>query len=726
MKAICFSSACLFAFLMTQNHVLAQDASSIVEVRTAGSIETAVVELDISGDANENATAQLEVQDAEGAWLPAHPLLRQDDTHFAGALFFLQAAHGYRLRISLQDPDNSSPGPQMEINISTHPDAPAEPTTPSEIYVSSTSGDDDNPGSQAEPFASINRAAQEATAGTAVHVGPGIYREHLQVEHSGQADNPVFFIAQPGAILDGSDAALAEGQTAWQDEGANIYSTDFDQACWYLSIDGERIYDYHSLADLQAANGGQTGQTDILAGGFFVDDQALRLFLRLPDGSNPNGRPIHAAILPGGFLLDGRQHVVIKDFEMRHYGNGEYSGFGVDIRESHHIWVQGCHIHNMNTGIRIRRSSSFNRVENCRIEDSSVWTWPWSSCKAHTCEASGISVTGGPGNVIRRNFIDGPFNGIYTGEFSDTPDPQTARNTDVYENEMHHIGDDALEPEGACVNVKFFDNRIFDVHNAISLAPIQRGPTWLVANLIVDYWAHALKLNNGSSGPILAYHNTALPAVDSESAQAMEPSLPFGPFTSKNNIWSARRYVIEYGGAGFLGAVDMDYDNLFTDRTDSGPVIKWENQRYDSLADFTSATGLEQNGFDLLPEFTDPAQGDYSLTEGHGLRDQGLLIPGINDSLERVPDGLPDLGAMEQSPQVSPDAGVEDAGLEDAGTEDAGIDAGGTDASVEDGGASQDSDEKVSGDCGCQGAGAKNAAWLWLLGLWLVSRRRSG
>jgi hypothetical protein len=67
----------------------------------------------------------------------------------------------------------------------------------------------------------------------------------------------------------------------------------------------------------------------------------------------------------------------------------------------------------MNDGVRVRRSSaSDNVIEGNRVRDTSVWTWPWSSVKAHTPEASAISVTGGGGNVVRRKVLSGKFNGI--------------------------------------------------------------------------------------------------------------------------------------------------------------------------------------------------------------------------------------------------------------------------------------------------------------------------
>lgn len=78
----------------------------------------------------------------------------------------------------------------------------------------------------------------------------------------------------------------------------------------------------------------QAGQSEVLPGGFFVDAPTGRVFLRLPDRSDPNGQLIHLPTRNGAFLVDTQHDVIIEGFEMRFYGAAEYSGFGVDIRAS--------------------------------------------------------------------------------------------------------------------------------------------------------------------------------------------------------------------------------------------------------------------------------------------------------------------------------------------------------------------------------------------------------
>ena len=66
--------------------------------------------------------------------------------------------------------------------------------TNTDLYVSNA-GSDSNPGTQASPFATINKAASIATPGTTVHVLPGIYSEAVINNNSGTATAPITFIS---------------------------------------------------------------------------------------------------------------------------------------------------------------------------------------------------------------------------------------------------------------------------------------------------------------------------------------------------------------------------------------------------------------------------------------------------------------------------------------------------------------------------------------------------
>jgi MYXO-CTERM domain-containing protein len=617
----------------------AQNAVTLESVHLTPNLQTVGVTATFSGDDNGDAWATLTYEAVgSGTVYPGHPLVRLPGGRFVGSVFYLDPGTEYDVTVAVIDPDNGGDELRTE-RVTTRADEPPTPTG-TEIWVDGASGSDTHPGTAAQPLATIGAALDLAQPGDTVRVADGVYYESLDLPRGGDTDQPIVLRGEPGAVVSGADADLAEGAPVWTHEGDGIYTTDFTGQCRYLAVGDLRIYDYQTLSELQAESG-KMGVDGVLPGGFYVDEGAGRLHLRLPDRSDPNGQVVYAAVRDVAILLDTLTDVVIEGLEIRHFNS-----VGVDVRDSARCWVRSNHIHHLDSGVRIRRPlAHHNVVEANRLRDTSVYFWPWDSCKGETCEASGVSVNDGEGNVVRRNTIEGFFNGIYTGAW-DTTDESIARDTDVYENTLFQIGDDGLEPEGACVNHRFFENTLVEVFNAISLAPIETGPTWVVRNVVVRFKSHVLKLNNGSTGYMFVYHNTSIPHPDEDGAQPISPSTPFGNFVARNNIWTSNRYVFEYIDTSLLGVVDFDYDNLWTNDVEgTGRFAKWLDVRYADLAELQAGSGLELHGLSVAPEFEDSAAGDYTPVVGSPLLDSGEDLPGINDRFNV--DG-PDMGAFER------------------------------------------------------------------------------
>jgi Right handed beta helix region len=100
------------------------------------------------------------------------------------------------------------------------------PTTPTKQLFVSPSGDDGNPGTQAAPLRSIDRAAKMATPGTNVVVENGTYDGTVNTDVSGTAEARIAFTAQSrgGAkiVADGS------GDAAWLNNGDYVDIVGFD------------------------------------------------------------------------------------------------------------------------------------------------------------------------------------------------------------------------------------------------------------------------------------------------------------------------------------------------------------------------------------------------------------------------------------------------------------------------------------------------------------------
>jgi hypothetical protein len=94
-------------------------------------------------------------------------------------------------------------------------------------YYISPNGSDENAGTKARPFATIQKAANFAQPGDRCYILPGRYRETVALKRSGTPGKPIRFIAtQPGAaIIDGSDPIKAK----WQKHEGSIWRVPLDR-----------------------------------------------------------------------------------------------------------------------------------------------------------------------------------------------------------------------------------------------------------------------------------------------------------------------------------------------------------------------------------------------------------------------------------------------------------------------------------------------------------------
>jgi hypothetical protein len=634
---------CLTALLLLiPATAAAQNAVAVVSASGYGNFHAGGILLTVSGDANANATATLEWRAAGGSFAPAPPLERIDTAQFAGSLFGLSPGTSYEVRVAVADPDGVAGSP-VTTAFATRADALAEPTLRT-LYVS-PSGDDGNPGtSPGAPLRTIQRAADLVQAGDLVLIQPGVYRESVTVLASGTAAQPIVFRGSAsGAVLDGGDAAIAAG-VAWTPGGGGTWSRVTGFATGHVVTDAGRLYRYSSLAALQALAAGSPG-------GLYFDGATL--YLKFADSSAPSAHVVHVARLEDGFVVDGQAHVRIENLEIRHYGSGDY-GKGVYLRYASDCAVRSCRIHEVGSAGIWVKGGDRHLLENDEIWDTSILNWPWPETKGSSAENNAIVFTDdvGRGHVVRRNTVHGTFNGIAPCG-SAMPPSGVTNETDVYENVLYQHTDDAFEPEGYCANLRFWGNRIQDVHMAFAVAPAAPGPLYLVRNVawrigntrtsqVDGYTASALKINSGYAtavGPLLVYHNTFLTDAPSTDAVALLNPGYSTFIRARNNVIAGTRYAIDkVNPVAWSG----DGDDLYT--TDASRLVWWMGKRYDTLAAFRAATAQELNGISAPPRLAAPASGDFTPQAGSSLVDAGVALPGINDSYAGA---RPDIGAVE-------------------------------------------------------------------------------
>jgi hypothetical protein len=199
-----------------------------------------------------------------------------------------------------------------------------------------TAAKDDNPGTAAAPFKTINKAASVARAGDTVTVKAGLYREYIELLQNGAAAAPIVFRADPpgSVVVSGADLvtnweplAGSEGlySTPWNalffmekdDKGQPIEFHPASAPLWgraeQVLVDGKQLKPCPNLDDLRKAraeyvSASDKGESPVLKtpmprlggpfnGMFTVDTRKeKKLYLWLADGGDPRQHPVELAV----------------------------------------------------------------------------------------------------------------------------------------------------------------------------------------------------------------------------------------------------------------------------------------------------------------------------------------------------------------------------------------------------------------------------------------------
>ncbi len=627
----------MMTILLSNTGLSARAASNVTAVRSVNfvftqlnlfpNIETAGV---VVSGVNLPKTAQMMYrQSGESAWHTGHPLVRIDDGRLVGSLFGLSALTSYDLRVL----DGAT-----EIDGSTTTQTNELQFVPSIILHVNSNAAAGGDGSAAAPFQTIQEGVNHASPGTQVLVADGVYHETVSFPSSGSAGNWIQVKSEGnGAILDGSSALT--GNTWKPDETkAHIWFTKIEAPITYLARDQKRFYMYDDRTGFMQASG-HNGVS--MNEGWYFEPSTLTLYVRSLD--DPSTHIWQVPTISHAFDADGRDWLWIEGFEMRFYGAGT-SGCGVCTNNASHIVIRRNKIHNIQLGIFINWTGGEDRGNDARIEyneiyDPPVNEWPWAAVKGTSMEGTAIVVRGHIGAIVRGNELHNFFNGIYTGSSAGLENSGIAFDADIYNNHIHNISDDGLEPEGACINQRFRNNTVDSMLVGISLAPITQGPVWVLRSTYSNYTGRGIKWDRNSDGIVLIYHNTFW--TNANNANGMDMISPVRNALMRNNIFQVPGYAVEETPIGSSGH-DWSYDDWYTPR--AAPHFKWENVLYNNIAGLCAATGLECHGYEDSPGLANPSSGDFTLLSTSPNLNRGVVIPGINDNFS---GNAPDVGAFE-------------------------------------------------------------------------------
>ncbi len=218
---------------------------------------------------------------------------------------------------------------------------------------------------------------------------------------------------------------------------------------------------------------------------------------------------------------------------------------------------------------------------------------------------------------------------------------ELAFDADIYHNYIHHISDDALEPEGACINQRFRNNTVDRSFIGISLAPVTQGPTWILHSTFTNFTGRGIKFADHSDGIVLIYQNTGWTSATNINGVDLITSIH--NVVMRNNIFQSTGYSFAEVPTGST-ANDWNNNNWYTTRGTTGPHFRWENVNFNTISALCGASGLECNGYESFPGFTNPTGGDFTLLSSSPNIDRGVVLPGINDNFI---GNAPDVGAFE-------------------------------------------------------------------------------
>ncbi|MFN8598731.1 MAG: right-handed parallel beta-helix repeat-containing protein [Anaerolineae bacterium] len=635
--------SCLLLAMVT-NPIPPARAATALELYGTFQAMGVIVNLAPSDDANQNAVAAVAYRvSGSGPYLQGLPLARVDATRFVGSLFWLSPGTNYDVRVTFSDPDggplngtsvNGSASTRVEVGV---------PVPTKSYYVSSTGG---GTACGLGSPCSLSTALNQAQSGQEVVLRGGVYYQGaMSLPRSGVEGAPIVVRSYAGetAILDGSDPAAF----TWTSQGGGVYRATVNVGDPHLVVaNGQRLYPYQSLADLQSLSWNVPG--------FYASGTTV--YVRLAGDANPNSAAMIVSRFNNAFTVE-QNYIYFMNLTFRHFGQGSYAKALYFNNASDNL-VQGCTFAVNDLGIGLKRDSHRNVIQDNTFYDTD-FDWPWDAVKSGSAlETGGIRLYDpmtGRGTIIRRNIFHDYFDG-----FGACPDATAGvtNETDVYENLVYNAGDDGLETDGQCSNVRIWRNTFHDVLMGISLAPVYVGPVYAIRNVVYrtgvgnnTYPGSAFKFNSGydQSGPMYLFHNTSDAALLGNSGLDIKAPGSWTSIVARNNIWSGTDYAVS--NANPDEPLDLDYDDLYT--TQAGELAWWSNlpdRHLNTLSELQTATGLELHGLNAAPGFVNAASGDYALSTTSPLIDKGLIIPGINDGFVGA---RPDIGAYEFLPSLT-------------------------------------------------------------------------
>lgn len=414
-----------------------------------------------------------------------------------------------------------------------------------------------------------------------------------------------------------------------------------------------------------AADAAQPGDVFHIAAGTYAPFQLLVsgtpgspiTFLGPGDGSAiVDGGGTDRGVITLGEYNQTLGYVIIQGLTIQ---NGAW---GVDAQHTNNILLQYNTIQDVDFGVYNRRGDGLEYNQTvCDNTITGRTPWPGSGIPSER----GIDLRG-DGNVVCYNTVQN-----FGDCISIQPFTSPSYGNDVFGNDVSYCVDDGIEIDYNQANARVWRNRVMNARMGVSVQPIQGGPAYILRNEFFNLESAPIKMHNDTTGFYVVHNTGAKHGNGYGDNGAMWRNVVL-----RNNLFLGTRYAFEFTTVADEGFRDFDYNAWGTSREidPGGPFFKWDNVRYDTLADLPP--GVEDNGveaaFDDLVNATLPADWDQPappgsrdlrLTAGAPAIDAGVTLPNLNDpfTINAAPDAgafefgqpLPEYGPRAQTPDLS-------------------------------------------------------------------------
>ena len=318
-----------------------------------------------------------------------------------------------------------------ELNSALLPDGSTyefwetEPAWERELFVdgNSPAASDENDGSEAHPFRTINRAAQEATPGTRVRIHAGLYREcvkpamggtdpkhMISYEAFGDGDVVISASEEVRDFIPSEGWMLNRGRGAVQPEGVSVWEYDLDPDLFRgynpfcaVNILHDRLFIEYDKTDMTTylnrrgcvfCDGKPLKQVPLYGGmaqednTYWVEANGQKVHFRLEYDEDPKDHRIEVTVREQCFAPDKPflNYIRVKDLVCEHAATGAPvpQRGAISAYRGHHWIIEGCTVYWTN-GVAIDVGNEcwhhthrpdevigWSVIRNCTIQDAGV------------------------------------------------------------------------------------------------------------------------------------------------------------------------------------------------------------------------------------------------------------------------------------------------------------------------------------------------------------------